>query len=142
MTDWIAVAPGLAIHPDELIFRFVRASGPGGQNVNKVSTAAELRFDLAGSPSLPPAVKARAAQLDGSRLTDAGEILIFAERFRTQALNREDAQARLLDLLAAAAVVPRKRRPTKPTKASKVRRLDAKKRRSDVKSGRGKPPRD
>ena len=142
MTDWIAVAPGLAIHPDELIFRFVRASGPGGQNVNKVSTAAELRFDLAGSPSLPPAVKARAAQLAGSRLTDAGEILIFAERFRTQALNREDAQARLLDLLAAAAVVPRKRRPTKPTKASKVRRLDAKKRRSDVKSGRGKPPRD
>lgn len=142
MTDWIAVAPGLAIHPDELVFRFVRASGPGGQNVNKVSTAAELRFDLASSPSLPPAVKARAARLAGSRLTDAGEILIFAERFRTQALNREDAQSRLLDLLAAAAVVPRKRRPTKPTKASKVRRLDAKKRRSDVKSGRGKPPRD
>ncbi|MCG2841968.1 aminoacyl-tRNA hydrolase [Sandaracinobacter sp. RS1-74] len=142
MTGWLEFAPGLAIHEDELAFRFVRASGPGGQNVNKVSTAAELRFDLAGSPSLPPPLKARAAKLAGSRFTDAGEILIFAERFRTQGANREDAVQRLMELLAAAAVIPKKRRPTKPTMGSKTRRLDSKKRRSGVKSGRGKPTAD
>ncbi len=138
-TGWLEFAPGLAIHEDELSMRFVRASGPGGQNVNKVSTAVELRFDLAASPSLPPPVKERAARLAGSRFTDAGEILIFAERFRTQASNRQDAVERLLELLAKAAIAPKKRRPTRPTMGSKTRRLDGKKRRSDVKSGRGKP---
>lgn len=139
MTGWLEFAPGLAIHEEELGFRFVRASGPGGQNVNKVSTAVELRFDLVGSPSLPPPVKARAARLAGARFTDAGEILLFAERFRTQAANRRDAVERLLELLAKAAVVPKTRRPTRPGAGAKARRLDGKKRRSDVKAGRGKP---
>ena len=139
MTGWLPITDELAIHEDELTMRFVRASGPGGQNVNKVSTAVELRFDLAGSPSLPPPVKARAARLAGSRFTDAGEILIFAERFRTQGANREDAVQRLLELLAKAAVAPKKRKPTRPTMGSKTRRLDGKKRRADVKAGRGRP---
>jgi ribosome-associated protein len=139
VTGWLEFAPGLAIHEEELGFRFVRASGPGGQNVNKVSTAVELRFDLVGSPSLPPPVKARAARLAGARFTDAGEILLFAERFRTQAANRRDAVERLLELLAKAAVVPKTRRPTRPGAGAKARRLDGKKRRSDVKAGRGKP---
>lgn len=132
-------APGLAIHEDELSFRFVRASGPGGQNVNKVSTAVELRFSLAECSSLPPAVRARAARLAGARLNLAGEILIFAERFRTQSANREDAVERLLQLLARAAEAPKPRRKTRPTLGSKTRRLETKKRRGNIKDGRGKP---
>jgi ribosome-associated protein len=122
-----------------LTISFIRASGPGGQNVNKVSSAAQLRFDLMGSPSLPSAMKMRAADLAGSRLTTDGEIVITADRHRTQALNRDDAVNRLLDLLREAAVPPKPRRPTRPTKASKERRIAGKKERSGVKRLRQGP---
>ena len=108
--------------------------------MNKVSSAAQLRFDLKGSPSLPAGVKARAARLAGSRLTTEGEIVITADRHRTQALNRDDAVARLVELLAAAAVPPKPRRPTRPTLASKQRRLERKSQRSGVKRLRSGRP--
>lgn len=140
MTTLIPLINGLAIAEEELSFRFVRASGPGGQNVNKVSTAVELRFDLVATPSLPPDVKARAARLAGQRLTDGGEIILFAERFRTQAANRRDAVERLVELLVTAIPAPRKRRPTRPGKGAVERRLEGKKKRADVKSTRRRPP--
>ncbi|MEO6396076.1 MAG: alternative ribosome rescue aminoacyl-tRNA hydrolase ArfB [Devosia sp.] len=129
----------LSIAADEIAISYIRASGPGGQNVNKVSSAAQLRFDLGASPSLTAPVKARAARLAGTRLTLDGVIVITADRFRTQALNREDAVARLVDLLKAASVPPKPRRKTKPTFASKLRRLDGKTRRSGVKKLRSAP---
>ena len=129
----IPITGTLALDEDELVYRFIRASGPGGQNVNKVATAVQLRFDAAGSPSLPPPVKARLKALAGRRMTADGVIVIEASRHRTQALNRADALARLVELIAAATVVRKKRRPTRPTKASVERRLAAKKRRADIK---------
>lgn len=140
MTERYAITDRLALDPAELRFTYVRAPGPGGQNVNKVATAAQLRFDLSGSPSLPPPVKAVAAKLAGARLTTQGEIVITASRYRTQERNREDATTRLLELLRRAATPRKKRVPTKPSRAAKRKRADAKTRRGAIKRLRGGKP--
>lgn len=138
----IAITDTLSLDEDELSWRFVRASGPGGQHVNKTSTAVELRFDIRGSPSLPEDVKLRAERLAGSRLTQEGVIVLFAQNARSQEMNRQDALARLVDLLRQAAARPKHRRPTKPTYSSKLKRLEGKTRRSGVKAMRGRPSTD
>ncbi|WP_407051932.1 alternative ribosome rescue aminoacyl-tRNA hydrolase ArfB [Methyloraptor flagellatus] len=130
----IPVTRRIAIDERELSETFVRASGPGGQNVNKVSTAVELRFDVAGSPNLPEEVRQRLARLAGRRLTLDGVLVLRADRFRTQERNREDALERLLGLIREAAVPPPPpRKATKPTRSSQIKRVDEKKRRGNVK---------
>lgn len=136
----IEVSPRIRIPEEEIVLAFVRASGPGGQNVNKVSSAVQLRFDVAASPSLPEAVKARLAGLAGRRLTREGVLVIQAQRFRTQERNREDAIERLVELIRAALKVDPPRRPTRPTLGSKTRRLESKARRGAVKSLRQDKP--
>lgn len=132
----IEVTPRIALDERELDETFIRASGPGGQNVNKVSTAVQLRFDARASPALEPAVLARLLKLAGHRATQDGVIVITAQEFRSQDRNRTAAREALFDLIRRATVVPVKRRKTRPTLASKERRLEAKSRRAGIKAGR------
>ena len=133
----LEINPRIHIPDGELDERFVRASGPGGQNVNKVSTAVELRFDARSSPSLSEAVRARLLARADRRITDDGVVVIQANRFRTQERNRQDARERLAEIIRAASFVPKARVATRPTRASKELRLGAKKSRSAIKRGRG-----
>ncbi|MBA5776864.1 aminoacyl-tRNA hydrolase [Stappia sp. F7233] len=134
----IAVKGAYFIPAEDVSEVFIRASGPGGQNVNKVSTAVQLRFNLAGNETLPEDVKARMVRLAGRRLTLSGEIVLQADRFRTQEQNRQDAVERLVELTLRAFERPKPRKATRPTKASKERRLASKKQRGDVKKMRSR----
>lgn len=134
----LAIDDRLAIPDDELVEKFVRAAGPGGQNVNKVASAVELRFDVRASPSLPEPLRERLLARRDRRLTDDGVLVIQANRFRDQGKNREDARARLAEIILAATIVPKKRIATRPSRASKERRIEAKKSRSAIKRGRGR----
>lgn len=134
----IPITRAIAIDEGELDESFTRAGGPGGQHVNTTDSAVLLRFDVANSPNLPEAVKLRLAALAGSRMTQAGVLVLRSEGARSQLLNRQEVRERLVALIREATIVPKKRRPTKPTRASQTRRVDGKTRRSAVKAGRGK----
>lgn len=138
----IRITSHIAIDESEIEESFVRASGPGGQNVNKLSTAVQLRFDVRHSPSLPHAVRGRLEKLAGRRLTHDGVLILTAHNYRTQERNRQDARNRLVDMIRQAATPPAYRKPTRPSAGSKQRRLDAKGRRSMTKKLRGGPFRD
>ncbi len=133
----IRITPAIALDESEISERFVRASGPGGQNVNKVASAVQLRFDAEHSPSLPEDVRQRLMRLAGRRLTQEGVLVITAQRHRTQEANRRDALDRLVELIRRAAEPPVPRKPTKPTAASRRRRIETKRRRSALKRSRG-----
>jgi len=132
----LEITPTLAIDESEISEEFVRASGPGGQNVNKVETAVQLRFHVLTSPSLPEWVRQRLRQLAGNRITDEGELIIEAKRYRSQLQNREDARQQLIDLIRQATIRPKTRRKTKPTAASQQKRLERKSQRSQTKRQR------
>jgi len=134
----IRVTDSIHLDEQELEEHFIRASGPGGQNVNKLSTAVQLRFDVWRSPSLPEGVRARLIQLAGRRISGEGVLVITAQSFRTQVQNRRDARERLFDLIRRAALVPKARRPTKPSRRQKKKRLESKKRHGRTKSLRGR----
>jgi len=135
----IKISPTIFINDEELYYEFVRATGPGGQNVNKVATAVQLRFDIANSPSLASDLKRRLLQLSGRRVNADGVLMIEARRFRTQEQNREDALKRFIELIQAAAIPQKQRKKTKPTAASQARRLKDKKVRGDIKRIRKAP---
>lgn len=136
----IPVTPRVWLDEDEIEETFIRASGPGGQNVNKVSSAVQLRFDVRGSKTLADHVEERLSRLAGRRLTKDGVLVLVAQRYRTQEQNRADALARLVELVCEAAIVPITRRPTRPTLGSKIRRLEGKAKRAGVKSLRRDRP--
>ena len=136
----IRISQSIEIDPAEIREKFIRASGPGGQNVNKVATAVQLRFNVKNSPSLPEGVRLRLLRIGGKRISQRGILIIDARRYRTRQRNRQDALDRLCDLISRAASKPKPRRKTKPTLASKERRLDTKKRRGRLKSLRGAEP--
>lgn len=136
----IQITPAIEIDEGEIQFEFIRASGPGGQKVNKVATAVQLRFDAANSPSLPDEVRRRLIHLAGKRMTEDGVLVIHARRFRSQDRNRRDAIDRLIALIRKASIQPKSRLKTRPTKASKERRLEAKRRRSRTKHKRQYDP--
>lgn len=134
----IAITRSIAIDSEEIVESYTRASGPGGQHVNTTDSAVLLRFDVANSPGLPDAVKSRLADLAGSRMTREGVLILRSEGARSQLLNRQDVRDRLIALIREATIIPKKRRPTKPTKASQKRRVEGKVKRATVKQGRGK----
>jgi ribosome-associated protein len=136
----IFITPTLSIDESELQEQFIRASGPGGQNVNKVASAVQLRFDAGHSPSLPDDVRARLVKLAGRRMTEDGVLVIEAKRFRTQGRNREDALERLIELIRSATDAPKPRKKTRPTLASQRRRLESKQKRGDAKKLRRTVP--
>ena len=135
----IRITSAIALDETELEESFIQASGPGGQNVNKVATAVQLRFDVVRSPSLPERVRQRLVSLAGRRLTQNGVLIILAQRFRSQERNREDARSRLAELIREAAMPPKVRIATRTPRAAKLRRLDAKSARSATKRFRGRP---
>lgn len=134
----VQITRAISIDDGELVETTTRAGGPGGQHVNTTDSAVILKFDVANSPSLPEVVKTRLATLAGSRMTREGVLVLRAEGSRSQVMNREEVRERLIELIREATIVPKKRRPTKPSKAAKARRVDSKKKRSSVKAGRGR----